>query len=454
MNKNTYNKLRIFFGYSVESISEEIIPYLNEVLIVLLHSYHDIVWCREIVDSFDCIEDVVDFLQDFQDVPSELSFIEINFTNYSEIEKQKAEERYDRIVDWVKHFGALSENEIKDYCKEFNLELNEALKRNIVRDISISNSPELIFNLLSKDVIGQDQAKKTLAVELFNHSIRKEASLSFSNEELVFPKSNVLMVGPSGSGKTFLAKKCAELIDVPFIKIDAASTVKSGIVGNSIMDHFQSYYCATEDKRKLEYSIVLIDEFDKLATHYAYDRSAIQNELLTLIGENGEASFEPARNQPKVKLNCSNMLFILCGAFQDLTSNKSQATKIGYQYDSLESLPESINRTTIQRFGFSAEIMNRINKIVHLEQLTEREVFELIKSSNSSPIIPYINIFAKLGKQIHFTDCFFGALAQQVSSSALNGRGPAVILSQVMEDFLYKICNQQQKIIIDKTYLN
>jgi len=454
MSQNIENKEISFFGYKAIGLSFRLAMLIKEALRLLFISYFEVSWCKELVQAFNNEESVISFIQDFQDVAPSYSFIEVDFTNYDLLEQKKREERLERIGEWVRQFGLLNVKEIEDYCALFSLESSDALQRNVKRNISLSNSPNQIFQLLSNDVIGQDNAKKALAVELFNHSIRKQASLSFIDEEIIFPKSNVLLVGPSGSGKTFLARKCAEILDVPFIKIDAASAVKSGIVGNSIMDHFQSYYCSSEDKKKLEYSIVLIDEFDKLATHYAYDRTAIQNELLNLIGENGEASFEPSRNTPKVKLNCSIMLFILCGAFQDLHDKNSSSLKIGFQVDSSKVENNTIDRSSIKQFGFSTEIMNRIHKIVRLEKLSENEIFELLKDSDSSPLVPYKNVFTKLGKQVEFTDCFYNCLASKVCESEQNGRGPAAILSQVMEDVIYQITNLEQNLIIDKTYLN
>lgn len=449
----TQNNSTSFFGLGIAGFNPDLHEPLKEVLRVLFHSYHDVSWCRETIEDLDNIENVCDFLQDYCDEEPSFSLIEVNFTNYDEFIELQTHDRLTRIKSWIIHFGTLKEEEIKDYCSVFALDSQQALSINSAETRSINTSPQKIYDLLSKDVIGQNQAKKALAVELFNHSIRKQQSLALFNTESNFPKSNVLLVGPSGSGKTFLARKCAKILDVPFIKIDAASCVKSGIVGSTLMDHFQSYYCVTEDKEKLEYSIVLIDEFDKLATHYAYDRTAIQNELLNIIGEHGEASFEPSRNRPKVKLDCSKMLFILCGAFQDLTSEKALTIKIGYNCDLNQSKPKPLNRSAIQKFGFSTEIMNRIHKIIHLEKLSEKDIFKLLKNPQSSPVLPYKNVFAKYGKRIEFTDCFYTELASMVCKSQQNGRGPAAILSNVMEDIIFNITSVNEKMVIDAYYL-
>jgi len=450
MNLNRKTLVSTAFGLPLLDLPAELQTLIPEVLSSLFFSHHSVFWCKAVIQSLKSKDDVLSFLHDFQDVLPPSKFIEVNFTNYDKVEREKRAERLSRIVKWVEAFGELSNDELIAFSKVFNLEIEEVTKRNIAKKHNLPNSPQIIYNLLSKDVIGQQQAKKTLSVELFNHAIRREQLLSFDNNHVAYPKSNVLLVGPSGSGKTFLARKCAEIIDVPFIKIDAASSVKSGIVGNSIMDHFQSYYCTTEDKEKLEYSIVLIDEFDKLATHYAPDRNAIQNELLNLIGENGEASFEPSRNQPKVKLDCSNMLFILCGAFHDLTSSETHTSNIGFHINPKSNSPSLLDRTMIQEFGFSAEIMNRIHKIAHLEQLSELEIFKLLKTSKSSPVIPYKNLFSKLGQELIFTDDFFQGLARLVSSSEQNGRAAAIKLAEIMEDIIYNRSDFKTQIILNK----
>ena len=121
-------------------------------------------------------------------------------------------------------------------------------------------------------------------MEVFKHYLRKRESATITDKK-TYPKNNVLMIGPSGSGKTLLGKKCAKMLDVPFIKIDAASSVKSGIVGSSLSDNFARVYNSLENKKDLEYAIVFIDEFDKLASRYSHDRDAIQTELLNIIGE-------------------------------------------------------------------------------------------------------------------------------------------------------------------------
>lgn len=448
------NQIEVF-GYTPAASSPDFLSSLEKALKAMFYSYHDVAWCREIVDSLKNTEEVFCFLEDFNDIVPSFSHIEVDFTNYNEIAKLKTENRLSRIQDWVKHFGALNRDEIEGYCTAFELDLNQALSRNKEADYKLKTSPPKIFDVLSKDVIGQEGAKKALAVELFNHSLRLQQSLSFNASKTIFPKSNILLVGPSGSGKTLLARKSAAILDVPFIKIDAASSVKSGIVGSSLTDSFQSYYSTMGDKDRLEYAIVLIDEFDKLATNYAYDRTAIQNELLNIIGENGAVSFEPSRNQPKITLDCSKMLFIFCGAFQDLTSEKSNNPKIGFNrgLQQLQTRAKKLNKSAIQRFGFSAEIMNRLHKVLHLKKLSEKDIVDLLRNSESSPVLPYKNLFKEFGKEIDFSDSFYTALAKKVRKTEQNGRGPASILSNVMEDIIYSITSTGDRILIDETYL-
>lgn len=383
---------------------------------------------------------------------------EADFTNMGKSKLQEEEVRYERLAHWSATFGCLSPTELNEYCRTFNLRLERAERYN--REASMTKvrnkRPHTLFETLSRTVIGQEEAKKALSVALFNHEV-KMGNPSYPGSPLVpLPKSNLLFIGRSGTGKTLLANCAAKALGVPFVRIDAASLVKSGIVGNSIADYFIGVYHALDHKEDLTNAIVLVDEFDKLGRGLSRENFAIQTELLSIIGEEGVVAFAPERQAPMVTIPTRNMLFIFCGAFEQLSEMKSKKTEIGFrQNGSVSDDTESaITRDDIVHFGFMPEIVNRLGRIVQLHAMTEEHMLDVLQRSEASPLVQYRNLFSEIGISLRYDDEFVRAVAAVAYTSGLNGRGANEILAEIMDDILFDAHSIHDEIIIDSSFLH
>jgi ATP-dependent Clp protease ATP-binding subunit ClpX len=313
-------------------------------------------------------------------------------------------------------------------------------------------------------VIGQDLAKETLSVAVYNHYKRlrienESPRMKVGDDDVEIDKSNILLLGPSGTGKTLLASTLARIVGVPFVIADATTLTQAGYVGDDVESILVRLMDAAEGNRELaEWGIVYIDEIDKLAragesSHGTRDVSGegVQQALLKLVeGAKIKLSSKSRKDQPGDNLvDTRNILFIAGGAFAGL--EKTLEKRLGKQgnrgigfhvdlsepqkaYDQLR-LMEEVQPEDLRQFGLIPEFIGRFPVITALHELDEGALVQILTGPKNALVRQYQRLFEFEGVQLDFTDEALVAIAQQAIERGTGARG----LRGVMEGLLRRV---------------
>lgn len=351
------------------------------------------------------------------------------------------------------------------------IEESRVLLRDYYREHAVidgKKTPSKIVEFVDQYVIGQESAKKTLALAIYNHFKRINNKVV---DDVELQKSNVMLIGPSGSGKTHLVQTIARFLDIPFTIADATTLTESGYVGNDVESIFQNLlHAANGDVEKAQHGIVVVDEIDKIAkknlgANLTKDPGGegVQQGLLKILeGTKCDIPMTGKRKspgEPNTSIDTTHILFIFAGAFVGLTdiiqSNSDKNVGIGFGATVDKNLvTRDVEPEDLYKFGFIPELVGRIPVVCTLEELTISDLVKILTEPKNSVIKQYQALVSMDKVELEFSSSSLTRIAEIAFERKTGARGLRSIVENILKEHMFSLPDKENVSMMSVDYSN